>query len=371
MTTVSILMPAFNYARFLREAVDSVLAQSDPDWELVVIDDASTDETWDILQSYADPRIRSSRAERNRGLAATVNEALRRSTGDVIGVLNSDDRYRPDYLARLRGAFAEHPGIDVYGTYISVIDSEGVPRDNQDVGSANQRLDLNDPANWVWQNHLCGASLARRRVFEQIGDFDEDLATTLDWDFWVRALAAGHRFAVLPEELFEWRVHGDNMTNADPAETVRAWSVISARTFHPYLDAIGRPDLKAQNIAGFLTHEVLTQQPLEYTTGILSTILSGDPEELAAAVTHVADESTRLRKAYVDLRAATAEAALTTQQLTDELSATRVERDTLGDRLHAAEADRRATTAQLDKLRSTTIYKAARRMRNTLTRRSH
>ena len=113
MTTVSILMPAFNYARFLREAVDSVLAQSDPDWELVVIDDASTDETWDILQSYADPRIRSSRAERNRGLAATVNEALRRSTGDVIGVLNSDDRYRPDYLARLRGAFAEHPGIDV------------------------------------------------------------------------------------------------------------------------------------------------------------------------------------------------------------------------------------------------------------------
>ena len=372
MCAVSILMPAYNYGRFLPEAVGSVLAQTDSDWELLILDDNSSDSTWEILSTYSDPRIRTFRSDRNRGAGPSLNALFEQSSGELIAHLDADDRYHPNFLARQRAFLADNSDVDISGTYTTEIGLDGGRTDAWRASTwFNHTLDLNDPANWVWQNRLShGSCMTRRRVFDRIGPLSADLRTVVDWDLWVRALAAGHRFAVLPEELFEWRVHGDNMTNADPAETVRAWSVISARTFHPYLDAIGRPDLKAQNIAGFLTHEVLTQQPLEYTTGILSTILSGDPEELAAAVTHVADESTRLRKAYVDLRAATAEAALTTQQLTDELSATRVERDTLGDRLHAAEADRRATTAQLDKLRSTTIYKAARRMRHSLTHRT-
>jgi GT2 family glycosyltransferase/uncharacterized protein YqgV (UPF0045/DUF77 family) len=366
-------MPAYNYGRFLREAVDSVLAQTDSDWELLILDDNSSDNTWEVLSTYSDPRIRTFRSDRNLGAGASLNALFEESSGELIAHLDADDRYDPEFVARQRAFLAEHPDVDICGTYVNEIGVDGGRTDAwQAAAWFNHTLDLNDPENWVWQNRLShGSCMVRRQVFDNVGSLDPELRTVVDWDLWVRALAAGHRFAVIPEALFEWRIHGNNMTNADPAETVRAWSVISARTFHPYLDEIGRQDLTTQNIAGFLTHEVLTQQPLKYTTGILSTILNGDPDELAAAVTHVADESTRLRNAYVQLRADNAEAAHTIQQLTDELAATRLERDTLGDRLHAAETDRRAATTQLDKLRSTTVYKAARRMRNTLTRRTH
>ncbi|MEZ5184640.1 MAG: glycosyltransferase [Candidatus Nanopelagicales bacterium] len=362
MTTVSILMPAHNHARFLPESIGSVLAQTDPDWELLIMDDNSSDSTWEVLSDYQDPRIQVFHSDQNRGTAASINDLYRRSTGQLIAHLDADDRYRPEFIERQRAFLADNPDIEISGTYTCEIDAEGGSADQWNLSAwFNHQLDLNDPANWVWQNRLAhGSCMVRRRVYDDIGGCAEDLWIAVDWDLWVRALAAGHRFHVLPEALFEWRIHGDNMTNSRPAETVRNWSVTSRRTFHPYLDRIDRGDLKAQNIAGFLTHQALADQPTEYVISILANVLTGDPVELAEAVAQVAGEINGLRDTYARSRTSIEEA----ERLTAELSQARLERDALGDRLHAAEVDRRAVQAQLRRIQSTRLYRAARRVRH-------
>jgi glycosyltransferase involved in cell wall biosynthesis len=368
VTAVSILMPAYNYARYLPEAIDSVLAQSDPNWELLVMDDNSSDNTWEVLTSYRDPRIHVFRSDVNRGAAATSNGLYRRATGDLIAHLDADDRYHREFIARHRAFLSEHPDVDICGTYTCEIGADGQTNDQSEVTAwFNHDLDLNEPENWVWQNRLShGSTMIRRSVYDHIGLASEDLSVTLDWDFWVRALSAGHRFHVLPDVLFEWRVHGSNITYAGDAERVRCWSVISGRTFHPYLDRIHRTDLKAQNIAGFLTHKEMANQPTAFVTSILGNVLTGDPDELAEAVAHVATEITGLRDAYVELRESIRERRQESTQLTAELSETRMERNTLSDRLHAAEIDRRSAQAQLQQLQSKRLYRAARRVRRTL-----
>lgn len=359
-------MPAHNHARFLPETIGSVLSQSDPDWELLIMDDNSSDDTWEVVKTYHDPRIRAFHSERTRGAATSTNDLYQRSTGSLIVHLDSDDRYHPEFISRQRAFLADRPDVDISGTYTCEIDADGNLTDKWDLSSwFNHTLDLNDPENWVWQNRLShGSSVIRRHVFEDIGLLSEDVTTTLDWDFWVRALAAGHRFHVLPEILFQWRVHGSNVTNSDPAETVRCWSVISGRTFHPFLDTIGRADLKAQNVAGFLTNSELANQPFEYAVSILQNVLPVDPAEMAQAVSRVAEETTSLRDAYIQLRESLGAARQKAEQLSSELAQVQRERDALGDRLHGAEIDRRAARRELEVIRSTRIYRAARKIRN-------
>lgn len=368
VTTVSILMPAHNYARYLPEAIDSVLAQSDPDWELLVMDDNSSDNTWEVLTSYRDPRIQIFRSDINRGAAATSNDLYLHATGDLIAHLDADDRYHREFIARQRAFLREHPDVDICGTYTCEIGADGQANDQSEVTTwFNHDLDLNDPANWIWQNRLShGSTMIRRAVYDHIGLASEDLSVTLDWDFWVRALTAGHRFHVLPEVLFQWRVHGDNATHSGDDERVRCWSVISGRTFHPYLDRIRRTDLKAQNIAGFLTHKEMATQPTEFVTMILHNVLTGDPDELAEAVALGATEINGLRAAYIELRESLAECRGESARLSAEVSGARLERDTLSDRLHTAEIDRRSAQAQLQQLQSKRLYRAARRVRRTL-----
>ena len=107
---VSVLMPTFKQAAFIRRAIDSLLAQTLADWELIIVDDGSPDETGEIVAPYlADPRIHYHRLERNRGLGATLNEALRHAQGDMIAYLPSDDVYYADHLHSLAAALDAQP----------------------------------------------------------------------------------------------------------------------------------------------------------------------------------------------------------------------------------------------------------------------
>ena len=111
MSLVSVLMPTFKQARFIRRALDSLFAQSLQDWELLVIDDGSPDDTAAQVASYLDdPRLRYRRLERNRGLGAALNDGLDLAQGRFIAYLPSDDLYYTDHLASLAGCLAEEPG---------------------------------------------------------------------------------------------------------------------------------------------------------------------------------------------------------------------------------------------------------------------
>lgn len=123
MELVSIIMPTYNCARFIRESISSVLAQTYTRWELLIVDDCSTDKTEDVVASFDDPRIHYLRNEQNEGAALTRNKALRAAKGRYIAFLDSDDLWHPDKLER-QIAFMEQNGYAfTYHEYTEIDES--------------------------------------------------------------------------------------------------------------------------------------------------------------------------------------------------------------------------------------------------------
>ncbi|MBQ8939706.1 MAG: glycosyltransferase family 2 protein [Paludibacteraceae bacterium] len=126
MELVSIIMPTYNCEQFIRESIDSVLAQTYTAWELLIVDDCSTDNTAAVMVSYTDPRIRYMRNDRNMGAALTRNRALREAKGRYIAFLDSDDLWTPDKLEKQVAFMRQHCYAFSYTCY-SEMDSDGQP----------------------------------------------------------------------------------------------------------------------------------------------------------------------------------------------------------------------------------------------------
>ncbi|MEN9535320.1 MAG: hypothetical protein RIR37_593 [Verrucomicrobiota bacterium] len=180
---VSILMPLLNQACFLREALDSILAQSHADLELIVIDGASTDGSLDILRDYAerDSRIRWSSAP-DSGPAEAVNKAARQARGEVIGWLNSDDLYEPSAIEQALGYLRAHPdAMMVYGQ-AEVIDAE-----KRFLNKFPTKLPSTPIDAFVDGCFICQPTVfMRRSAWIDSGELIETLQTSFDLDLWLR-----------------------------------------------------------------------------------------------------------------------------------------------------------------------------------------
>jgi glycosyltransferase involved in cell wall biosynthesis len=214
-TIISVIMPVYNGERFIREAVDSVLAQTHAAWELLIVDDGSTDATPTILAHYHDPRIRVFRQE-NRGEGGARNTGLDHARGDIVALLDADDVYLPTALADFVARFAADPEVDVLyadGTYC---DAELRPimrmaehRHGRHEGHILEPLVL--APNTV----SVPSCMAVRRctVDARPTRFDETLEYGVDWDFWI-ALARHARFGYLDRCTTRYRIHTSNMTRS-------------------------------------------------------------------------------------------------------------------------------------------------------------
>ncbi|KIG07752.1 glycosyl transferase family 2 [Burkholderia sp. MR1] len=244
---VSIIVTSYNYARFIGEAIDSVLAQTFESWELIIVDDCSSDDSWEVISRYKDDRIHAIRLEQNLGACACYNTAFGLARGEFIASLDSDDAFADTKLAEQVAFFDDNPDATVCGTYLEEVDdaSERVGSENLLYAPwFNKEWDLNDPATWVWENHLCHSStLVRKSLHDHVGLFRPDLTYTPDWNFWIRALVGGAKFHVLPRALTRYRSHGNNITHRDPSAVTWEYADFAAGVFHPYLENIGREDL--------------------------------------------------------------------------------------------------------------------------------
>lgn len=184
---VSVVIPAYNYERFLPAAIDSVLAQTYYPIELVVVDDGSTDGTHCVLGAYGD-RIRSIR-KKNAGLSAARNTGIRAANGDFIAFLDADDLWMPEKIERQMEIYAKHPDAVCVGCGVELVDSDlnsirQVQHDDVH-GSAEKRLrDVLLRRGWVGGSG--SGALIRRDVLSQLGFFDEGLTAAEDWDLWLR-----------------------------------------------------------------------------------------------------------------------------------------------------------------------------------------
>lgn len=209
---VSIWILSYNYARYMREAIESVLAQTLQDFELIIVDDGSTDDSLAIAQEYAARHPGRVRVDRhpggaNRGVSATANLATRSARGKYWCGLPADDVLPPDSLA-VRAAYLDaHPEADfVYG-HVFTFDDADPSRGS--VSGRDVTMLPNPCEAFIMGNPVPGMSvMARRRCWTETGDHDEGLDYS-DWDFWFRMFAR-HCGAFIPAVLARQRFHGAN-----------------------------------------------------------------------------------------------------------------------------------------------------------------
>lgn len=198
---ISIIMPVYNGEKFIQEAIDSVFAQSVTDFELIVVDDGSTDATLAILETYGD-RLTVLR-QQNSGHAAARNAAARISRGQWIAMIDADDLWHPEKLAQ-QLAVADNAEV-IYTAALNFEDSSRVDNTTFADGHCHNG-DVFDQL--VLDNFITHSSiLMKRDAFLKSGGYDESLKTTCDWDLWLRMSASGYRFRGTPAPLthYRWR----------------------------------------------------------------------------------------------------------------------------------------------------------------------
>ena len=192
---VTVLMTVYNEEKYIRDAVDSVLNQTFPDFELLIVNDASKDSTMTILEEYNDPRIRLISNEKNLGCPKSSNKGLKSAKGKYIARLDGDDICFPNRLKIQYEFMEKHPDIDVLGTSTEVINEKG------------ERIA-------VWRNYflpevtyfllhfrncLTHSSVMYKAQFARdIGGYNEDIKWGLDYDFFYRASRSGKLYVIHP-----------------------------------------------------------------------------------------------------------------------------------------------------------------------------
>jgi len=208
MQRVSVIIPTYNHARFLSQAIESALGQTQQPAEVIVVDDGSRDQTADVLAAFAG-RIRPLR-QMNRGVAAARNAGAGLASGEFFAFLDADDIWLPPKLERQIACFLAESDLGLVHCGVEEIDESGAGLKRREDGLEG----------WVAHELLLfrravilgGGSgvMIPRAVFEDAGGFDERLSTSADWDLYYR-IASRWRVGFVREVLLQYRLHGSNM----------------------------------------------------------------------------------------------------------------------------------------------------------------
>jgi glycosyltransferase involved in cell wall biosynthesis len=212
---VTVIIPSYNYGHFVGEAIQSVLDQSLQEWELIVVDDGSTDNTREVVAAFADPRIHYV-YQQNRGNPAARNAALRLARGQYVAFLDADDVWFPEKLER------QVAQLDSLPPTVGLLYSDVYLFNNED-GAIIRRFmqgrrppqgrilrELLDTEGWFISDT---GSLIRREVFQRVGLYDESLWWYEDWEMWVR-IAAAYEVVAMDEPVARCRRHSANLSKA-------------------------------------------------------------------------------------------------------------------------------------------------------------
>jgi glycosyltransferase involved in cell wall biosynthesis len=225
---ISVIIPAYNQAKFLSAAVDSVLAQTYRDYEIIVVDDGSTDSTAEVAKQYGD-QVRYLYQD-NLGLAGARNTGIRAARGEYIGLLDSDDIWLPEYLRTMKNLASQHPEAVVFFCAARCMDMEGIDL-TQEVGRRSpSSKDLYHQlirANFI----IPSTVLMRQAPVRSAGLFDPRLRSCEDWDLWLRLLPQ-QSFVGIPDALVRYRIHGSSLS-ANVARMQQSVRAVIEKNFGP------------------------------------------------------------------------------------------------------------------------------------------
>ncbi len=217
---VSVIMPVYNGQKHLKHAIESVLSQNYPQFEVIIINDGSTDSSKDIIMSFSDNRIRYFEQE-NKGLAATHNEGIRRSMGDFVIKVDCDDFIDPELITKHMEHFQKHPEADlVYCDDVLIEDDNGQNR-------IIHRREYTDRRSFIRDLFRFGYPVVpfrtciKKSVFSKIGYFDESLIIGEDYDIMMRFAKADLNASHLPEALYYRRLEPESLSKSHSEEKIR------------------------------------------------------------------------------------------------------------------------------------------------------
>lgn len=209
MPKVSVIIPAYNQEKYIRECVQSMLSQDYEDLEVIVVDDGSTDATPEILREFG-KRIRYIRQE-NKGPAGALNKGMRVAQGELVAWLGADDMYLPGMVNYQVSKFQEDPSLALVYTDWIMIDAQG--REIKVVRSPYPPPEK-FARTMLAGNFINGSTvLMRKECHEKVGYYDENLKASVDGDMWFRLLKHGFKFGHIPIPLVKYRWHPANISH--------------------------------------------------------------------------------------------------------------------------------------------------------------
>ncbi|MBX9577065.1 MAG: glycosyltransferase [Chthoniobacterales bacterium] len=252
MPYFSIITPSFNQGRYLATCLESVKQQGGDDYEHIVIDNCSTDETRDVLAAWSQDRHLRLIVEPDHGQSEAVNKGLRLAQGEVICWLNSDDAYPPETFQKLRKIFEDSTVDVVFGDALQIFD-DGKNSSQQAVADFSNRYDF---IRW-WSSRVRlhqPAIFFRRSVMQSIGLLDEKLHYAMDYEYWWR-MSERYHFHYVPEALAIQHRQLDS-------KTMKAWDRVleeREKIFSPYYDLLKekKSDLERERSTTLAQHYLL------------------------------------------------------------------------------------------------------------------
>ncbi len=222
MPMVDIIIPAFNAARYLPAAIESVVEQTFEDWRILLVDDGSTDNTAEVISPFRErlgPKMKYI-PQSNGGLPAARNTAIRNSSAEFLALLDADDVWLPNRLFESLKCFKDRPQVGLAYGRTSRIDHEG---ELIDTWRGNDKWVEGNIAPYIYMFEVqlpCPTMTFRRKCIEEVGYFDETMRATEDRDLWFR-IAQQYEVAFAPEVIALYRISQNSMS-ADPERMLKA-----------------------------------------------------------------------------------------------------------------------------------------------------
>jgi len=226
MPRVSIILPVYNGSKYIRESVDSIVNQTFKDWELIIVNDCSTDNTLDIVEEYVllDERINVISNEVNQKLPRSLNVGFRLAKGDYLTWTSDDNLYNPNAICQMVKYLDENNYEMVCARYDFISEEGEYLRTSEPY--INELMPVG--------NRVGACFLYRKRVIEDVGEYDADMFLVEDYDYWLRIYFRYGYIGFLDDTLYKYRIHGDSLTSTRYLEIQKS----NARMKIKYLDKI-------------------------------------------------------------------------------------------------------------------------------------
>ena len=274
---LSFIVLSYNYRDYIQTTLRSILEQTVQDFEVVVVDDCSTDDSREVVRSFTDPRIRLLVNPRNLGGAGSYNVAVQAARGEWLVNLDADDWIAPEKCAVQLAAVTADPSIDIIGSWVHVVGVDGMPHPDASTIEAmvNRTHALNLVESWIGQNPLCRSSVMMRRAAHlRIGLDDVSMVRAPDYELWTRALAAGCRFALVQQQLTFQRLHSRGVTHTDPAGTLMELGYAMVRNLSPLAEARALFEAQGQMVRWLARHPNLITLTPQQSLRLLSALVT-------------------------------------------------------------------------------------------------